>query len=359
MHRNNRLFRGQVLAGFVALVLAPGNLLSSPAHATTEVSARVVAATSIASAARTAGSQRYVHVASFNVSGVLNDSKGAPHRPWRVRGTRVARQLLGQEPSNQPAARADVIALQEANNSKRLANGRTQFTDLVHRLNTSSRGNPYRAAGVHLDSNGTRIAYNSSALHLIRAGAYKWSAQETRVDGFRMMAWARFRVRASNWRFFFASVHLETASRSVRLRQWKQLIAKVPKLANGLPVLIGGDFNATRNYKGDAARTMLPRMREAGFRDALGQDGPGYLTLGQARPQHLVNARFNSVNHFRRRLGHYRHADWVGQDIDYLFASNGLNITSWGLVADHAEGSDRLRGVIPSDHNMIRAVVAP
>jgi len=357
MSRNSR-FRPQVVAGVVALALAPGGLPSAAAHSAipASTSARTTTASGAASAA--AGGQHYLHVASFNISGVLNDHKGRSHQPWKVRGKRVARQLLGHDPSGQKAVRSDVIALQEANNSRKLAGGRTQYTDLVHRLNKWTKGNPYKAANPRMNSNATRIAYNSSSLHLIKAGAYKWSAQEMRADGARMMAWARFRMKATGKRFFFASVHLETASKKIRLRQWKQLVAVVPKLAKGLPVVIGGDFNATRNYKGDAARKMLPKMRRAGFGDALGQNGPGYLTYGQARPQQLVNARYNSVNHYGRHLDHYKKSNWVGQDVDYLFASNRLRIASWGLVADHAKGKHRLRGVIPSDHNMIRAKIS-
>ena len=124
----------------------------------------------------------------------------------------------------------------------------------------------------------------------------------------------------------------------------------------GLPV-IGGDFNATRNQH-DAARQMLPRMRRAGFGDTLGQNGPGYLTFAHCRARHLVDANFFSVNHYGRHLAHYGHHNWVGQDIDYLFASNRLKVTSWELVADHRRGRDTIRVVIPSDPNMVRATIA-
>lgn len=351
-----RRFRPHVLIGAVALALAPGGLPVAAAESPGVAREMTFASTSISSAAAAASSHD-LHVASFNVSGVLNDAKGRSHRPWSVRGKRVAQQLLGQDPSGQKGARADVIALQEANNSKQLSGGRTQYTDLVHRLNQWVEGNPYKAVDPRLDSNATRIAYNGNTLHLSKAGAYRWSAQEMKADGARMMAWGRFKVKATGKRFFFASVHLETARKNIRLRQWQQLVTVVPKLAKGLPVVIGGDFNSTRNQY-DAARKMLPRMKKAGFGDALGQNGPGYLTFGQARAQHLVNANLNSVNKYQRHLAHYKQPTWVGQSVDYVFAGNQMKVKSWDLVADHAEGSYRLRGVIPSDHNMIRATLA-
>lgn len=317
------------------------------------------AAASDAALSRARHHAPYLRVASWNISGVLNDGKGAKHRPWQDRRSVVARQLLGQAPVGQRGRPADVIALQEANTSKTLAHGRTQYTDLVHALNVRATGaDHYRAVRPRLASNATRIAYNARTLRLLRAGALRWRAQEMRVDGARMMAWATFRQVTTGKRFFFASVHLETASKDVRWAQWRQLIRVVPKLAHGLPVVLGGDFNVTRNMRHESARRLLPKMRKAGFGDTLGQYGAGYLTYQQARPKHVVRAQFNSVNKYARRLGHYKRHSWVGQDTDYVFASNRLSVRRWGLVADLPSGSDRLRGTIPSDHNLVRVTIA-
>lgn len=316
-------------------------------------------ASAAGSAAHRTHRHHYLHAASFNISGVLNDGKGSAHRSWQVRRKYVARQLLGQSPVGQRSAPADVIALQETNTSSRLRSGRTQYADLVHQLNGWTRGsNPYRAVNPRLRLNSTRIVYNAHTVHLTSAGAFRWRAQELKADGARMMAWATFRLRSTGKRFFYASVHLETASKSVRLRQWQQLVHVVPRLAHGLPVVLGGDFNANRNQRHDAARRMLPVMRHAGFGDALGQNGRGYLPVARTRPGQVANAKYNSVNRYGRHLDHYGSHAWVGQDVDYLFVSNRLRIASWGMVADHRKGSDRLRGVIPSDHNMIRATIA-
>ncbi|MGI9155204.1 MAG: endonuclease/exonuclease/phosphatase family protein [Marmoricola sp.] len=358
---NTRRLGVRLVIAAVALAIVPGGVPPASAagigHAPGAASAR--ASSAAGSPARRAHRHRYLHAASFNISGVLNDGTGRSHRSWQVRRKYVARELLGQSPVAQRSARADVIALQEANTSSRLRGGRTQYADLVHQLNHWTRGsNPYRAVKPGLHLNATRIAYNAHTLHLTKAGAFRWKAQELKADGARMMAWARFRLRSTGKRFFFASVHLETASRNLRLRQWQQLVHVVPRLAHGLPVVLGGDFNATRNHRHDTARQMLPVMRHAGFGDALGQSGPGYLPVAKTRPGHVVNARYGSLNHYRRHLAHYGSHAWVGQDVDYLFASNRLRIMDWGMVADHRKGSDTLRGVIPSDHNMIRATVA-
>lgn len=299
---------------------------------------------------------QYLRVATWNVSSLLTDGKGSPHKRWKDRRTVVVRQLLAQAPVGQRGRPADVIALQEANAERKLPSGRTQYTDLVHRLNVRAQGRDhFRAIRPSLRSRATRIVYNARSVKLLKAGVVRWRAQEGKADGPRMMAWARFRHKASGKRFLFASVHLETASKRIRIKQWKQLVRIVPKLAHGRPVVVAGDFNSTRNQKGNAAPKMLPKMRRAGFGDTLGQYGGGALTTRNARPHRVTRANFNSVNFYQRRLGHSSSKKYVGQDVDYIFATNRLGVRGWSLVADLPPGSGKLHGVIPSDHNLVRA----
>ena len=299
---------------------------------------------------------QYLRVATWNVSSLLTDGKGSPHRRWKDRRTVVVRQLLAQAPVGQRGRPADVIALQEANAERKLPSGRTQYTDLVHRLNVRAKGRDhFRAIRPSLQSRATRIVYNAHSVRLLKAGVVRWHAQEGKVDGPRMMAWARFQHLASGKRFLFASVHLETASKRIRIKQWKQLVRIVPKLAHGRPVVVAGDFNSTRNQTGNAAAKLLPKMRRAGFGDTLGQYGGGALATRDARPRRVTRANFNSVNFYQRKLGHSSARKYVGQDVDYIFATNRLRVRGWSLVADLRPGSGKLHGVIPSDHNLVRA----
>jgi endonuclease/exonuclease/phosphatase family metal-dependent hydrolase len=301
----------------------------------------------------------YLRVATWNISGILTDGKGhSVHARWRDRRATVARQLLAQAPVGQRGKPADVIALQEANADKKLPSGRTQYTDLVHRLNHNATGaTRYKKITTKLRSRATRIVYNAHTVTLLKRGALTWKAQESKADGPRMMAWAIFRHRTTGKKFFFASVHLETASKKIRKKQWKQLIHVVPRLAHGHPVLIGGDFNATRNQKGNAAAKFLPRMRRAGFGDTLGQNSADTLKVSRARPHRVTRGNLNSVNFYQRKLGHAWSRRYVGQDVDYLFASNRLSVRGWSMVVNVPHGSNRLRGMVPSDHNLIRAKI--
>jgi len=324
--------------------------------ATTGLAAGSAPGAATAARPRSPHHPHYLRVATWNVGGILTDGTGRSHARWKSRRNVVVRQLLAQSPVGQRSRAADVIALQEANSEKKLRSGRTQYTDLVHLLNVRATGHDrYRALSKTLHSKATRITYNAHTVRLLKAGVVRWRAQESKADGPRLMAWARFKHRSTGKRFFFASVHLETASKRVRKKQWKQLLRVVPKLAHGLPVVVAGDFNSTRNQKGNAAERFLPKMKKAGFGDTLGQTSRGNLKVTHARPHRLTRANFNSVNFYHRRLGHSWNKKYVGQDVDYIFASNRLKVRGWALVADLAPGGKKLEGVIPSDHNLIRA----
>ena len=118
---------------------------------------------------------------------------------------------------------------------------------------------------------------------------------------------------------------------------------------------MGGDFNSPRSGSNRTAQAMLGLTRAAGFGDMLGQVGSGMVTTSSTRADTVVNGNLFSVNYGRRHLRGYSNAGLIGQDVDYLFADNDLDVTRWEMVVDAA--GRHLRGVIPSDHNMIRATV--
>ncbi|MEP6814842.1 MAG: endonuclease/exonuclease/phosphatase family protein [Marmoricola sp.] len=323
--------------------------------------------TTAAPAPPTSSGSYDLHVAAFNISGILNDT--SRNQPWSVRRSKVAQQLLGQNPSDEPGAAPDVIALQEANTTRKLNSaGLTQYTDLVATLNLYATGTDhYSPIDPTIQSMSTRIAYNDHTLTLVRGGAVKWDAQETAIDGLRYMPWGIFQVRSTGARFFFASDHLESASESVRRQQWYQLIRDVPVMAGGLPVILGGDFNSPRGSVSGTlinptASVMLPKMKPAGFGDTLGAQGRGLYYISQSRPgaKNVVKGNFNSLNRFDPVLHPYTNTDILGQDIDYIFASNSLQVKKWEMVIDEATTGPNeftLQGLIPSDHNMIRSTI--
>ena len=47
----------------------------------------------------------------------------------------------------------------------------------------------------------------------------------------------------------------------------------------------------------------------------------------------------------------------LGKNLDWVFASNELAVPEWKVVARHDRQRLRLKGVIPSDHFMVRATI--
>ncbi len=307
-----------------------------------------------------------LRVATFNIRTIHLDSHDHPEQRWRRRAGRVASLLLGA-PTTRNAASAppEVIAVQEANQSyKRFDTPCTnQLVDLRNRLNAAG-GPRYEATSLSPGASvGTRILFDTTRLRLESAGSVRLAAPGTTHPH---LAWAVFQVREGGQRFFFGSVHLvpkeEAHSDAVRDAEWDQLLAHLvdPTLTQGLPVVLGGDFNAKRSSRSHpSALTHLPRMAAAGVGDMLlGDRDPANreLTTSDARAALTTNAACQSFNGFRLLQRCESDPSRIGQQIDYLFATNELAVKKWELVLDLDPLGNWL-GTIPSDHNEVRATV--
>ena len=311
-----------------------------------------------------------VNVASFNLFGVNNDAKATGERKvWRERRPVVVHDILSQD--------VDVVGLQEADQSTVYADhldyGETQFDDLKGAVN--SAGGHYAVtseasyncakawSSVNCDytyqgaSNSTRILYNTDTLEPVLTGSYKYAHQTTgHFD--RYLAWGVFRVKATGGEFLFADTHLDSYSAETRQGEWDELVTKLQALANGRPVVSVGDFNTSK--WDDYAATYLPKMKAAGYGDVLDQQYR-VSTSPQARPQQVVDAWIGSYNGFRRNVADFSYEDArdkIGNNIDWVFASNDLTVRSWQTVVDYDPDTLEVQGVIPSDHNMVRATLS-
>lgn len=305
-------------------------------------------------------------IASFNIRTNSFDSALQPEQRWPARAPRVAALLLGAATTrNAPATPPEIIALQEASQSyARFATRCTnQMIDLRNRLNAAGAGR-YEATSLYPSSSvGTRILFDTTRLRLISAGSILLAPAGTTHPH---LAWGIFEQRDGGQQFFFGSVHLvpkeSTDSHLVRDAEWDRLLTMLTSttLTRGLPVVLGGDFNSPRSGWGvnTSALTHLQRMYDAGFSDLLlGDNDPSdrTLTTDLARAQPNTNAECSSFNGFRvAQL--CETPGTIGQQIDYLFASNELAVKDWELVLDTDEQGNWI-GTIPSDHNLVRATV--
>lgn len=308
-----------------------------------------------------------IRVGSFNVRGVHLDGTGG--LPWRDRRPAVVRDILGE--------RVDVLGVQEVSAAPgyadRLEDGPNQMLDLVAGL--AEAGGAYALTNTaaanclrdwttsrcdYVDrgaSRTTRILYNTRTLSMLSQGSYEYSVQSTRDKDTRYLVWATFRVIATGHEFFFANTHLVNDSATQQKAQTLELIEQVQQRHGDLPVVVAGDFQRTK-FRAPIDFT-LKAMKSAGFGDVLDQrfETPW---VPQHRAQRRVNAWINTMNRFDRDLRPYAYEDdkrKLGNNIDWVFASNELAVPEWKVVARYDRQRLQLTGVIPSDHFMVRATI--
>lgn len=351
-----------------------GRLLLLAAAAATSLAVQPLTAAAVAPAALGPQEQvstgAVVQVASFNIRSVTKDAgTSGDARPWRERRSAVIRQIRQE--------RLDVVGLQEASQNgkyaKQLVDGRNQFLDLRNGLrkaggrwgitSTASYNcvRRYSSANCQYKDRGasrtTKILFNKNQVEKLDSGAYEYRHQSGGENDQRYLVWAVFRDRSSGERFFFANTHLANGSESLQKEQWRELIDKVDQLKNGLPTIVVGDFQRSRMKT--PVTDMLAAMSSAGYGDVLGQR-PGEPLVKNPRAQRTRRSWVNSMNGFQRDVREFSFEDnreRTGNFIDWIFASNHLAVRHYEVVADIDPDTMKLRGVIPSDHNMVKASV--
>ncbi|HYO41250.1 MAG TPA: fibronectin type III domain-containing protein [Nocardioidaceae bacterium] len=307
-----------------------------------------------------------LRVGSFNVMTVGGDVVEGNRRPWKERRQTVIRQILGEK--------VDVLGVQEANQSyvyrDQMVDGENQITDLKNGLNKAggsyavANETPYNCVNPGSSYNcvykyrgasgGNRIYYNTETVDLVSEGSYEYRAQ-SKIK--YPLSYAVLQVKKTGDRFFFASVHLEPADRQVRIAQWHELIAKVNALKGSLPVVVVGDFNTQK--MDPIIAPMLTAMKSSGYGDVLNQvfqENP----IAHPRAERSINGWINSANHLDRDVRNWSYDEKrtkAGITIDWIFASNRLPVREYKLVLDYDPSTLQVRGVFPSDHNMIRATL--
>lgn len=304
-----------------------------------------------------------LRVASFNVR-CANCSRSnrvnSRDKKWETRRAKVIAQLKSEK--------VDVVGLQEA--SPGLLKGKkiSQFEDLAHRLgapyeltNTKRYGcaksTSYKKCkkvnnGASAD---VRIIYNTERLTLLDQGS-KQLDKEKATSGPRFMAWAIFADRTDGRRFFFATAHTEPgqskAKRTLRKKQAKKIVAQIRAHNPGLPVVLTGDFSASKLTATNPVYDVV--MDSDLVIDPLGNTRKQKSTR-RAIVRKLINVKYDTLNNFKARpTSHKGYA--LGAHLDYIFTSKQIQIPEYEVVLS-LKKNGKYSGVIPSDHNMVRATI--
>ncbi|MCU1531363.1 MAG: Fibronectin type protein (modular protein) [Arthrobacter sp.] len=309
-----------------------------------------------------------LRVASWNIKCADYCNTGRPEeRPWWQRRSSVVATIKRQMP--------DVLGVQEASQTWLKGNptpgGLTQFEDLTralraggtsYALTNTMRNNcvqdrypsncVYRNRGA---SKGTKILYNTSKVQLLRQGS-KLLAGSTAADP-RFLAWAVLKQKSTGKTFLFGNAHLTYASGAVnnqrRKTQTQSAVATLKAVnTSNLPVIMVGDLNSSKYTAG--GNLPYDVLRAAGYIDPLGNTYKNSWPSAAATAEKKIRANYDSFNHLARTV-RPRFNYGNGSYLDYIFTTK-MRVGVWETVLN-LDSSNRVIGIVPSDHNMIRASV--
>lgn len=142
----------------------------------------------------------------------------------------------------------------------------------------------------------------------------------------RMVTWVRFRERRSGREFYFWDTHLDHEVEAARQKGAELIATRIKALANTLPVILVGDFNA------NAAQSRAYEI--------LTQDGGMKDTWFLAKSR--VNERVNSFHGYKQPAEE-------GLRIDWILARGAVAVEKTEVVMFSQNG------VTPSDHFPVAA----
>ena len=310
-----------------------------------------------------------LNVGTFNVR-CANCSKrpaNSREKRWEVRRDVIVDQILSQE--------LDVIGLQEASpgllDSPRIA----QFEDLLQRLGgdyavtdrsrynctrtdtTFTRCGGYKDQGASQDS---KIFYRTGRLTLQDSGSLRLDGRGIGNGSARYMAWAQFRDRVTGKSFIFATAHFEPgvskSKSNRRVKQVRKATARLDSVSNGLPIIWGSDLASSKlTHVGNKAYNAFI---SAGYSDPLGNTYRAH-TSQNGYADRMVNEEYFTLNNFAAKPKDYVSRGYkLGAHLDYILIKSArqANVIEWAQVLN-LTGSGDFAGVIPSDHNLVRATL--
>ena len=241
----------------------------------------------------------------------------------------------------------DVLGVQEASIGS-IPGGGAQYMDLINRL-----GKPYKLTEYGRKiSPDVRIVYNSERVELVKQGTIALP----RGDSARFLNWAVFEQKSSGKRFFFTNTHLEPKDGkkywNTRNRQTRAIVAATKRLAGDLPVVAVGDYASTK--WDEPSNGPYDIMQAAGYKDPLGNAARSRNSAPGEFVEKRINTSYASLNMYKRQARNFA-GDVNGSNTDYIFVST-MRVPEYEVVVK-VNDAGQFVGVIPSDHNLIRATV--
>jgi len=241
-----------------------------------------------------------VRVMSYNIR--FDNPLDGENR-WECRKDRLARVILSHGP--------DVLGVQEALHH--------QVLDLAGFLNEYAWYGAGREDGAE-KGEFMAIFYKASRFEMIKNGTF-WLSPATDqpskgwdADVIRVCSWVMLRDKASQRIFFHFNTHFDHLGRRAREECAKLLLERIPRLNEGFPVVLTGDFNDSP--ESDFYREMV---REGFLKDAK-------------RNAHLPHQGPHGT------WSTLEVAKGIGNQIDFIFVSSPVEVIRHATLTDSHEG---------------------
>lgn len=236
----------------------------------------------------------------------------------------------------------DVIALQEAGSGHA-----AELTDAVN----DKFGSSYRLVSGY--SNSTKLAYSSERFADGESGVLLLPIGTS--DDQKYAVWTVLTDRRSGKKMFVVGTHLRVGDSWWELRQAQtEAIVQLVKDKNtgDLPVIVAGDFNSGKNY--DPSNIVYDVLSAAGYSEPMGNPDGSWAISRTATAEHRIDLEYNTVNAFERLARRSKYPN--GYDVDYIWHSRDIRVAVSQVVV-RLDTNRKFIGTIPSDHNMLTAII--
>lgn len=262
--------------------------------------------------------EKSLRVMSFNIR--YNEPRDGVN-VWANRKTKVADIIRFHK--------ADLVGVQEALNN--------QLKDLEKLLPDFAWCGGGRTDGKE-DGEYSAILYRKSRFNLLETKTF-WLSQTPETAGSkgwdanlpRIVTWAKFRDLKTKKTFFHFNTHFDHIGKQARTESSKLLLAQIPKIAEKIPFVVTGDFNAKEDT--NVYRILTGKEEAGNFK--------------------LIDARYISKNgHFGGDSTFNEFKELIpAMKIDYIFVGEKTSVSEHGVL------SDRWNGLWASDHLPVLAEI--
>jgi len=201
------------------------------------------------------------------------------------------------------------------------------------------------------------IFYRTNRFEVVESGTF-WLSETPEVPGSkswntactRVCTWADIKDRRSGKAFVYFNTHLDHLSQEARKNGMKLILSRMARYAQGRPVFLTGDMNATPDQRPVDAAAVLADFKNAGPKDPQSEGGPYAVARTNLRDSFDLS-RTPHAGPIKTFSGFKFAEHPEGQPIDYIFVSAGIEVRS------HMTLNDSENRLYPSDHFPVAADV--